>query len=244
VTTLPPGTHGTHEWVSFECDDQTWIFDVTFLSSNWTCIWNEGCLGVRAEPTPEALEGCCSFGAHFSDDADQARVLEAAQELTPAQWQYHPYRDDLVTQDPQGASSTVLVDDACVFLNRSGFDGGFGCALHRAASEAEDSIVKWKPEVCWQLPLRLEHHEDENGHSIATLRQWKRNDWGSGGDEFHWWCTEDQLAFVEHTPVYQRVQDELVGLVGEALTQQITEYLDRRGAETFLPHPATWRRPR
>jgi len=243
VTQEPPNSTGTHEWVSFEHDDQTWMFDVTFLTSNWACIWNEGCLGIRSEADPDGSEGCCSFGAHFSDDADRSQVLAAAEKLTPSQWQHHGVAADAIQQDEDGAWTTTIVDDACVFLNRPGFPGGFGCSLHRAALEGHESIVKWKPEVCWQLPLRLERQEDENGHSVATLRQWSRNDWGTGGDDFHWWCTEDSLAFVEHTPVYQRLQDEIRGLVGESLTAQITEYLDLRGAETFLPHPATWRRP-
>lgn len=240
MTTLPDAAD-THEWVSFEHEGDTWMFDVTFLTSNWSCIWNDGCLGVLDEPDAEAGLGCCSFGAHFSDEADRRRVLDAAEHLTPEQWQHHDRVVDVpatVEVDDEGAWTTVLVDNACVFLNRPGFRGGHGCALHRAALEAEESIVTWKPEVCWQLPLRLEHHEDENGHSVSTLRQWRRHDWGTGGDDFHWWCTEDNLAFVEHTPVYHRLRDEIVGLVGEQLTDRLTDYLDRRGVTTFLPHPA------
>ena len=240
MTTLPDAAD-THEWVSFEHEGDTWMFDVTFLTSNWSCIWNEGCLGVLDEPNPDSGHGCCSFGAHFSDDTDLRRVLEAAERLSPEQWQHHGRIEtvgEAVEVDDDDAWTTVLVDDACVFLNRPGFAGGHGCALHRAATEAGESLVDWKPEVCWQLPLRLEHHEDENGHSVSTLRQWRRHDWGTGGDDFHWWCTEDHLAFVEHTPVYQRLRDEIVGLVGPALMDRLTAYLDRRGSTTFLPHPA------
>ncbi|MFV2040055.1 MAG: hypothetical protein ACC660_07420, partial [Acidimicrobiales bacterium] len=132
----------------------------------------------------------------------------------------------------------VLVDDACVFLNRVGHPGGHGCALHRAADEAGRPSLEWKPEVCWQLPLRLEHHEDENGHEVATLRQWRRHDWGAAGSELHSWCTEDHLAFVEHTPVYQRLNAEIAALVGEDLFVRLSHYLDCRGHETLLAHPA------
>ena len=43
------------EWVSFEDPDEerTWVFDVTFLTSNWTCIYGNGCQGVLTEPAPE-----------------------------------------------------------------------------------------------------------------------------------------------------------------------------------------------
>ncbi len=245
MTTSESDAADTHEWVSFEHQGDTWIFDVTFLASNWSCIWNDGCLGVRAEPDDESGHGCCAFGAHFADTADRQRVLAAAEQLTAEQWQLRDVVDtpaDAIEADDEGAWTTVVHEDACIFLNRRDFDGGLGCALHRAAIEAGESIVDWKPEVCWQLPLRLEHHEDENGHSVSTLREWRRHDWGSGGAEFHWWCTEDDLAFVEHTPVYQRLTDEITALVGPELTERLTTYLDRRGITTFLPHPAIRRR--
>ena len=100
--------------------------------------------------------------------------------------------------DDDGEPTTVtrLVDDACIFLNRPGFAGGAGCALHIAALEAGERPLDWKPNVCWQVPLRLEHSTDENGHVTSRLREWKRRDWGEGGDEFHWWCTESPEAFV------------------------------------------------
>lgn len=241
MTSSRPDAADTHEWVSFEHEGETYLFDATFLASNWSCIWNEGCLGVRAEPDPGGGEGCCSFGAHFSDDADLERTRAAAARLEASGWQHHRDLDAAFERDDEGTWTTAVVDDACVFLNRPGFEGGHGCALHAAALADGVSIVERKPEVCWQLPLRLEYHEDENGHSVATLRQWRRHDWGTGGDEFAWWCTEDALAFVGRTPVYERHRDEIVALVGRPVADRLAEYLDRRGVETFLPHPASKR---
>ncbi len=43
-----------HKWVSFEDDDgDTYIFDVTFLTSNWTCVFGAGCEGVLDGPAAE-----------------------------------------------------------------------------------------------------------------------------------------------------------------------------------------------
>ena len=55
---------GAHEWMSFPDpdDERTWLFDVTFLESNWTCIFGRGCQGVMTGPAPELVEGCCSYG--------------------------------------------------------------------------------------------------------------------------------------------------------------------------------------
>ena len=65
-----------HEWVSFEDEDEerTWVFDATFLTSNWMCIFGNGCQGVLTGPTPELVQGCCSYGAHLVDKKDARRV--------------------------------------------------------------------------------------------------------------------------------------------------------------------------
>ena len=45
-------TDDAHEWLSFEDEDEerTWVFDVTFLTSNWSCIFGYGCQGVLTSP--------------------------------------------------------------------------------------------------------------------------------------------------------------------------------------------------
>ena len=78
--TPPAAPDDAHEWVSFEDaeEDRTWVFDATFLLSPWTCIFGQGCQGVLTGPTPELVQGCCSYGAHFTGPEDAARVEEAA----------------------------------------------------------------------------------------------------------------------------------------------------------------------
>ena len=41
-----------HEWVSFEDpeEDRTWVFDLTYLTSPWRCIFGAGCEGVLTCP--------------------------------------------------------------------------------------------------------------------------------------------------------------------------------------------------
>ena len=70
----------THEWISFEDDEEerTWMFDATFLTSNWTCIFGNGCQGVLTGPAPELVQGCCSYGAHLVNKKDARRVEKAA----------------------------------------------------------------------------------------------------------------------------------------------------------------------
>ena len=238
-----------HEWFSFEDPDEerTWLFDVTFLLSSWTCIWGAGCQGVLTGPAPELNQGCCSYGAHFRDDVDYKRVIRYAKRLKPEQWQFHDVakkRGGFAIQQKNGDWKTRLVKDACIFLNRPGFAGGEGCALHAAAGAAGERFVDWKPEVCWQLPIRHVDSTDENGHVTSTIREWKRRDWGEGGLEFHWWCTEAPDAFVGKQPAYITLADELRETVGDEVYKALAEHLDEvssRSRKAFLPHPAVRR---
>ena len=230
-----------HEWLSFEDpeEDRTWLFDLTFLLSRWTCIFGRGCQGVLTEPSPELVQGCCSYGAHFTDDEDRARTEEFALTLTAEEWQYRKVGlKKGVTQKQDGAWTSLLHKDACVFLNRPSFAAGPGCALHLAALNRGERPVDWKPEVCWQLPLRRDEQEDGGGHVTTTIRQWDRPDWGEGGAEFHWWCTESPSAFIGAEPVYRSMRDELVEMTGAKVYKRLVGYLeDRSSGSVPLAHP-------
>lgn len=237
-----------HEWVSFEDPDEerTWVFDLTFLLSPWTCIYGDGCQGVLTGPSPELEQGCCSYGAHFVDEADEAATLAHAERLSPSQWQFHAIgqRRGVTKVNRAGEIQTRLVQGGCIFLNRPGFEGGAGCALHTAALEAGERPLDWKPQVCWQLPLRLEEHTDDDGYVTSTLREWKRRDWGEGGAEFHWWCTDDRQAFVHHRPVYETMRDEIIEMVGPTAYDLFAQHVAGRTAERYLPHPVLRRHER
>jgi hypothetical protein len=238
------------EWLSFEDEDEerTWVFDATFLTSNWTCIFGNGCQGVLTGPAPELVQGCCSYGAHLVGKKDARRVVKNAATLTPEEWQFHGVKKEVLHKNKHGETVTKLVDEACIFLNRPGFPAGAGCAFHIAALNRGVNPLTLKPEVCWQLPLRREDHvDDDEGHVTSTIRQWDRRHWGAGGREFHWWCTEAPDAFVGSNPVYEEMQAELTELVGAKVYDRLVALLrerDRRRAQGVpLPHPAVRSRP-
>lgn len=234
-----------HEWISFDLDGETYTFDATWLTSNWKCIYGDGCLGIEEEPNQGAMLGCCSHGAHFADKEDRKRVAEVFPRLRDDEWQFkevaaslggpiHKDHGDWVTRRHEGA---------CIFLNRPGFPGGAGCAFHTAAESRGENFIDWKPEVCWQVPVRLDFHIDDNEYETKILREWKRRDWGEGGDDFHWWCTEDPRAFVGDVPVYVSSKDEIVALVGQGAYDRVVELIEQRGTQVFLPHPSVKRAP-
>ncbi len=241
----PPEIARATEWVSFDDAEyeQTWVFDVTFLLTNWSCIYGRGCQGVLTGDASEQEEGCCSYGA-FIDDAEEAKRIEkAAEELTDEQWQYRSRgrKRGPIKRTRNGHRQTRTADGACIFLNRPGFPGGAGCALHRAAVDARRPPRELKPDVCWQLPLHRHDEEGDDGYVTTTIREWTRRQWGDGGTEFHWWCTEAPEAFVGHEPVYRAMAGELVAMCGPEVYERLRSYLDDRSgpaAATPLPHPA------
>jgi hypothetical protein len=240
VAAAPEAPLDLHEWISFEDpkERRTWVFDATFLRSNWSCIYGSGCKGVLDHDATDLAQGCCTHGAHFVDEADVQTVLDALPRLDKRTWQnYRAGHNKGVLETEDGATKTRVYKGGCIFLNRPGFPAGMGCALHIAALEAGERYIDWKPDVCWQLPLRLEHSTDDNGYVTSTLREWKRRDWGEGGEDFHWWCTESDDAFVGGRPVYQYLRDEIIEMVGQDAYDTMLRYIERRGW-TPLPHPA------
>jgi len=235
----------THEWMSFVDDDgASWLVDITFLLSNWNCIFGNGCQGVLTGPAPELVQGCCSYGAHFTGEEDRQRVELAATRLTKDQWQFRDKGKKGTTKvNKEGDIVTKMVDDACIFLNRPDFARGAGCALHVLSLDTGESFIPLKPEVCWQVPLRKEEIELANGDIVTRIAQWDRNDWGEGGSEFHWWCTQDDGAFTGATRVVDSMREELIAMTNESAYQQILAYCDSKTRQgTALPHPVLRRR--
>jgi hypothetical protein len=255
------------EWATFADPDdpkRRWLVDVTWLTSPWRCVFGCGCQGVLTAAAPEMEQGCCSYGAHFSDEADRDRVLAAAQDLRADEWQHQTagLRRGVTARLSRGGWRTRLVGGACIFLNRPGFPAGAGCALHVLALRQGVHPMATKPDVCWQLPLRKEEKEDDDGTTTVTLSEFGRSGWGPGGQEFAWWCTEAPEAFTGTEPVYRSLEVELRAMVGDRLFESIAAYLDGRretaalasaaavmagggrngNGAVLVPHPAVRRR--
>jgi hypothetical protein len=208
--------------------DTTWRFETGFLLSTWTCIWGRGCLGILPEPAPELGQGCCSIGADL-DGEDEARLISAlAATLDPDGFEHHADAQTGGVFADSTRSSTRVVDGACIFLNRPGFGGGAGCALHLAALEAGESPLDWKPSVCWQLPIKVDWQAGPDDTEVATVRGWSRSDWGSHGETMAWCCTEGTLAYGGDRPVIESLGDELQAVVGREVYVELRDRLDRR----------------
>jgi hypothetical protein len=129
---------------------------------------------------------------------------------------------------------TRVVDGACIFLNRPGFSGGAGCALHLAALESGESPIDWKPSVCWQIPIKVDWEVADDDTEVATVRRWERRDWGPEGQTMAWCCTEGSLAYVGNRPVVESLGPELEAVVGTEVYVELRKRMTGRPTEEDL----------
>ncbi|MEJ7743645.1 MAG: hypothetical protein WKF73_14540 [Nocardioidaceae bacterium] len=234
-------------WVEFDDPDdssQRFKCDLTWLTSSWTCIFGAGCQGIYSG-RPD--DGCCTLGAHFADGADESRVRTFVELLKPADWQLHGVgsrKGAWLEVDDDGERKTAVHDGACVFLNRPGFGGGEGCALHGWALRHGHHPLQTKPDVCWQLPVRRLYREveraDQTSYTEVTITEYDRRGWGSGGHDLDWYCSGNTEAHVGMQPVFVSYQPELVELMGrpayDVLADRCAAFLTSR--HSLALHPA------
>jgi hypothetical protein len=220
--------------------------DLTWLLSRWTCLFGHGCRGIVAD---RQADGCCTHGAFFTDADDEKRVRGAVRRLTKTDWQHfrrgfanYTELDDVNTDGPARRTAT-RPGGPCVFLNEPGFPSGAGCALHAKAQRDGVHPMSYKPDVCWQLPIRRDQdwskRPDGTKVLISTIGEFDRRGWGEGGHDLLWWCTSSPRAHRGSRPLYQEYAAELAELIGQAAYAQLARLCalrDRRGL--IAPHPA------
>ena len=210
-----------------------WRFEPDFMRSSWTCIWGRGCKGILDHPAEDLQQGCCSVGAELPDLEEAMTVSALASTIPQGLWQHASAVDANDVFSDETRSNTKVVDGACIFLNRPGFLGGAGCALHLAADDAGESPIDWKPSVCWQLPVRVDWAMQPDGVEHATVRRWTRTDWDDDGDTMAWCCTEEAEAYVGTQPVVDSLAEELAGIAGQHV------YVELRRRLNGEPPPGT-----
>ncbi|WP_434098126.1 hypothetical protein [Streptomyces sparsogenes] len=242
------GLDFARSWVEFPDpadDEQVFRCDLTWLTSRWTCVFGQGCHGIQAG---RASDGCCTLGAHFSDEDDEERVGRHVARLTPDLWQFHDVGHATgwtQTGDEDDERQTRRYEGSCIFQNRPGFKGGAGCALHILALKEGREPLETKPDVCWQLPIRRSYawidRPDETRVLQITIAEYDRRGWGPGGHDLHWWCTSATSAHGGGEPVYVSYRAELTELMGKEGYDRLAELCEQRLASALplvAPHPA------
>ncbi len=226
--------------------------DLTWLLSRWTCVFGSACRGIIAG---REQEGCCSHGAFFTDADDVKRVKAAVKRLDKAHWQHHvrgfdkwTELDELHDEKPARRTATQKGPDGeegpCVFLNDADFPGGGGCALHAQALRDGKHPLEYKPDVCWQLPIRRDQQwtkrPDDTKVLVSAIGEFDRRGWGAGGHDLHWWCTSSPDAHTGAEAMYVSYAPELTALIGEPAYAKLAELCAEREKRGLIAeHPAT-----
>ena len=234
--------------------DQMYRCDLTWLTSNWTCVFGNGCQGIY-ETSPDA--GCCTLGAHFSDGDDEERVAGWVDKLDDSLWQR---RSEALTKKgtvsrkkwtevEDGERKTRVVNgkrgNACIFHNDRDFAGGYGCALHALALRDGVHFVETKPDVCWQLPIRRTFRDveriDGTTYSEVSIGEYDRRGWGPGGHDLDWYCSGNTEAHVGSEPVYLSNATELIALMGQPAYDVLAAACEKhlRSRSQLALHPAS-----
>jgi hypothetical protein len=131
-----------------------------------------------------------------------------------------------------------------VFLNRPGFEGGYGCALHAFALDNGLQPLETKPDVCWQLPIRRTFREvelpDGTAYTEVTIGEYDRRGWGAGGHDLDWYCSGNTEAHIAPDPLYVTNEPELVELMGRPAYDELVRHCQAHLASrsTLALHPA------
>ena len=246
------------DWVEFidpENPHHLYKCDLTWLTSNWNCIYGSGCKGIDKE---KPNDGCCSDGAYYSSKKDEARVTKYAKKLTREMWQFY---DE--AHDKKGSlkiseigldrdRKTRMVEGSCIFLNRNGEHENFGCVLHHLALKEGLHFSDTKPDICWQLPLRRSFETRDVGDKeieVTVIGEYERKSWGEGGHDFDWYCSDNTEAHNAKVPLYISNKSELIALMSPKAYEILVEHCDNRMeaikklGRKYLPlfniHPAT-----
>ena len=221
--------------------------DLTWLTSNWNCIFGAGCKGIDKKFSDH---GCCSDGAYYNGDADEKRVTKVARRLTKEMWQNYDLARDGKTLNISEVGldkdrKTRKIKKTCIFFNEKEFsEEDFGCALHHLANKEDINHLETKPDICWQLPLRRSWESREvgdNNYTVVVIGEYTREAWGAGGADMDWYCSSNTEAHTAANPVYLTNKTELIALMNEAAYEILKAKCDslKKSLPLLVIHPAS-----
>jgi hypothetical protein len=158
---------GPVEWLTFPAPDdpdRQFRVNVSFMLSNYECIFGQGCPG-SLNKHPSADFGCCERGVTFIDEDDFAHVEEMVGQLTAEDCDNIDHvrnRGWFLASRSGKPYKTRKVGSLCIFGNRTGGAAGkSGCAFHHLAARQGKHHTETKPFICWSVPLNFSQEEPE-----------------------------------------------------------------------------------
>lgn len=243
---------GSADYMEFVHDGKNYRVNLSWLLSNWKCIFGEGCPGHFGANSPHTKPdvACCSIGFWVDDDADLAKVESYYEQLTDEDWDTE--LREVVQQkgdwkivrkpDKDGFPSikSRVHQGGCVFANRAnGSAGKPGCAFHVLAERIGKHFTEVKPNVCWTVPIHQYMDED----NVFVVDVWDADEWGGvNPDGTHdswmkWWCVDTPDAYVGADPVYKYLEHELRLIMGSEAYDEMVSQIDKRKGNYIAPMP-------
>jgi hypothetical protein len=232
---------GPIEWLTFPAPDDAnrqFRVNVSFLLSNYRCIFGCGCPGILEGPA-RADVGCCAHGVEFMDDDDFDHVAAMVDELTAEDADHlGQIRGAGWYDTTKGVPlRTRLVAGVCIFANREGGPTGKpGCAFHHLALRTGRHPSETKPEICWSVPLNFSAEEpvEPGGRETTIVSAFSADAWDG---HIGWWCVDTPVAYSGTAPVYVTFEHELRRGMGDAGYERMVELLEEIETPRF-PMPA------
>lgn len=256
------------DWIHFttideEGEPEKWRVNLSFMLSNWTCLFGRGCpgeFGAQDSHTNPDF-GCCGDGAYIVDTWDLEAVTERVAELTPEDWDedlrkhvekngwYIERKNDRPGVEGAINGKTRVHRKACVFSNRRtgsvGSTGKTGCAFHHMAQRKGLDHVDVMPDVCWMVPINffIDTHTNESVIDIWNREKWKGfkelPDGTLTQDHWlHWWCSESPEAIMGGDKYFYRSYErELRAVMGDLGYDAMVEEIGKRMHNAIAPLP-------
>jgi hypothetical protein len=233
---------GPVEWLTFpapEDPDRQFRVNVSFLLSNYMCIFGQGCPG-SLNKRPDADYGCCERGVTFIDDDDFSHVAEMVGQLTAEDCDNIDHIRDkgwFLSSRSGKPYKTRKVGSLCIFGNRTGGAAGkSGCAFHHLAARQGKHHTETKPFICWSVPLNFSSEDpvEPGGLETTIVSAFTADAWGGTDDDeeldglghMGWWCIDTPDAYRGTRPAYQTMEHELRKGMGDAAYERMAELLD------------------
>lgn len=258
------------ETITISVAEDEYVLDVPTLTSNYRCIYGEGCQGTSTRSdsprnhTPEdnSVTGCCRTSVIFQMSDGQVEPDQLGVEDSPAriakwvdlleedetqnwsQVQDGWYRDNYseAHPNPEHPARVRTIKGNCIFLNTEMDNGKTGCALYHLAQRLDMDPALTRPIACSVVPSDLFEIGDtpEGGTRYLVTI---RPHWFGWFSPDGYWCTKDPAAFSGTQAAYQTLEQEFRVRMGDTEYQEMKRALDQVMEERGERIKRSWGQP-
>jgi len=258
------------ELVSVVYDSNEYVLDVAALTSNYRCIYGQGCQGTtplqgeepgRQRPADPSVTGCCRTGPRYRmataevGDADRGlldspmRIQRFVEALGPQDAQHHEriaagdWFTEVEHEDGTWASHNTTVAGNCIFLNTEMPAGRTGCALYHLALRLGVEPRRTRPVICHSSPAAAFLIADAADRTTPQVLVTLQPGWFGWFASTGYFCMSDPAAYTAAEPVFRRMASEYTTLLGESVWNALVPTLEQIWRERGEQLSRSWGQP-